>query len=176
MKSTLSFQDILEHKLKIQVETQSHDILNKPILGADPLHLAFLMGQMDLRKKDSSSNRTSSTKTKAYSKGHSDLRQRVAKPSRESMQRPMISSTQAKAQEKITRIPGPAHNLNPEQKTSYNFFNLYDLNLLPDFTKHELKRAYRLLALKLHPDKGGRTEEFLSLKMHYECLSNLFTL
>lgn len=34
----------------------------------------------------------------------------------------------------------------------------------------EIKKAYRALALKHHPDRGGNEETFRALKQIYECL------
>lgn len=34
----------------------------------------------------------------------------------------------------------------------------------------KVKKAYRELAVKHHPDKGGRTEEFVKIKMAYDYL------
>lgn len=37
-------------------------------------------------------------------------------------------------------------------------------------TKEEIKRQYRKLAHQAHPDRGGDTETFISLRQAYECL------
>tara|TARA_Y100001970_G_scaffold294233_2_gene448885 strand:+ start:2168 stop:2854 length:687 start_codon:yes stop_codon:yes gene_type:complete len=36
----------------------------------------------------------------------------------------------------------------------------------------EIKKAYRSLAKKHHPDRGGRNEEFIAIKLAWETLSN----
>lgn len=39
-------------------------------------------------------------------------------------------------------------------------------------SQEEIKKSYRILALKNHPDKGGNEETFKSISVAYECLSN----
>ena len=47
---------------------------------------------------------------------------------------------------------------------------LYDLlQVSPDATPTEIKRAFHQLALKQHPDKGGDAETFAKLNNAYEC-------
>ena len=41
-----------------------------------------------------------------------------------------------------------------------------------DATFKEIKQAFRRLSMRIHPDRGGTTEEFQEAKMAYECLSN----
>jgi len=49
--------------------------------------------------------------------------------------------------------------------------DLYDLlNVAPDATPEELKRAYRQRASATHPDKGGDEEEFKRVAAAYEVL------
>lgn len=44
------------------------------------------------------------------------------------------------------------------------------LKLMPPKTKDEIKRQYRKLCLKYHPDKGGSNEKFIKLKDAYDKL------
>ena len=46
------------------------------------------------------------------------------------------------------------------------------LNVTRTASDEEIKRSYRKLAVKHHPDKGGDIEKFKSLSMAYEVLSN----
>jgi DnaJ family protein B protein 4 len=49
----------------------------------------------------------------------------------------------------------------------------YDLLGVPKTANDkDIKKAYRKLALKCHPDKGGDEEEFKELSKAYDCLSN----
>jgi len=50
---------------------------------------------------------------------------------------------------------------------------LYELlNVPKDATQNEIKKAYRKIAMKAHPDKGGDVEKFKEINEAYEILSN----
>jgi len=71
--------------------------------------------------------------------------------------------------------PPPPHTLSMEQSMARDFFFLQGVELTPAFSQRELKRAFRTLALKLHPDMNkGASGAFIELKNHYETLSDLF--
>jgi len=42
------------------------------------------------------------------------------------------------------------------------------LGLLPPYTAEDVHRAYKSAALKLHPDRGGRPEDFMNLQTAYD--------
>ena len=44
------------------------------------------------------------------------------------------------------------------------------LGIQPDATVAEIRRAYRALARKLHPDKGGDSESFARLRHAFDVL------
>jgi hypothetical protein len=71
--------------------------------------------------------------------------------------------------------PRPAprpHVLTADQQQAFEFFTLHGTPLSPAFTPRELKKAFRGLALKLHPDmnKGTSVGPFMELKQNYETL------
>jgi len=71
--------------------------------------------------------------------------------------------------------PPPPHNLTESQAAARGFFVLQGVELSPAFTEGELKKAFRLLALKLHPDMNkGASGAFIELKKNYETLRELF--
>ncbi len=66
------------------------------------------------------------------------------------------------------------HNLNPEQENSFLFFHNWSCHFERNFSKIELKKTFRKLAIKLHPDHGGTAQLFIELKKHYETLMLIF--
>lgn len=88
---------------------------------------------------------------------------------------PMHRPTQAYPYYKPT--PKPAHKLNLQQAKALDFFNQWGEELKNNFNSLELKKAYRKLAKKWHPDTQTRTsspEKFILLKAQYEILNRLF--
>lgn len=47
-----------------------------------------------------------------------------------------------------------------------------DLGVSPDANTEDIKRRYRNLALKLHPDRGGDSDKFALVNRAYEVLSD----
>lgn len=72
--------------------------------------------------------------------------------------------------------PLPPHSLSGEQGQARDFFLLQGVELSPAFSQRELKKAFRSLALRLHPDtnKGAPEDAFIRLKTNYEILLTLF--
>jgi hypothetical protein len=71
--------------------------------------------------------------------------------------------------------PPPPHTLSMEQVAARDFFVLRGVELTPAFSQRELKKAFRTLALKLHPDMNkGASGAFIELKNNYETLDGLF--
>jgi hypothetical protein len=71
--------------------------------------------------------------------------------------------------------PPRPHVLNEAQIKALSFFTLHGVTLSPAFTRRELKKAFRSLALRLHPDTNkGTSGPFIELKQMYESLSVLF--
>jgi len=72
--------------------------------------------------------------------------------------------------------PPPPHALSAFEQEAADFFTVHGMILSPAFSQKELKKAFRLLALKLHPDtnKGAVSSAFMDLKKNYETLMGLF--
>ena len=67
------------------------------------------------------------------------------------------------------------HLLNEKQMQSVVYFWGFQIRLSEDFTLLELKKAFRSLAHRLHPDRNdGKTKAFIELKAHYQCLLSVF--
>ena len=55
----------------------------------------------------------------------------------------------------------------------YKIMNPYEiLNVTPESTDQEIKKSYRKLAAKHHPDKGGNEEEFKKINEAYSQIEN----
>ncbi len=68
------------------------------------------------------------------------------------------------------------HELTQKQKDSSDFFEKHGFKLSPAFSRKELKRGFRALALRLHPDMNkGASGPFIQLKTHYMSLTALFS-
>jgi hypothetical protein len=64
----------------------------------------------------------------------------------------------------------PPHKLNEEQAQAYAVFKKFGIVLNTDFTRIELKKSYRTLCFKTHPDRKGSATAFMELKRSYELL------
>lgn len=65
------------------------------------------------------------------------------------------------------------HDFSESQRCAFDFFKLWSTNLNDNFSETELKKAFRQIVLVLHPDRGGNSDAFLNLKMHYDNLRSL---
>ena len=61
-------------------------------------------------------------------------------------------------------------NSNNNKKSTTNYYDT--LGVTKDFTNEQLKKAYRKLCLKHHPDKGGNEDKFKEISRAYEVLSS----
>lgn len=80
------------------------------------------------------------------------------------------------ARHKYPHIPKvrPPHKLSISQTMAFDFFKTLVTDLSDAFTAHELRRAFRKAALKIHPDHGGSSSDFIALKSHYTTLQEFF--
>ncbi|MFN8790610.1 MAG: J domain-containing protein [Bdellovibrionales bacterium] len=70
--------------------------------------------------------------------------------------------------------PRRKHTLNEQQAQAWAYFFQWKTGLREDFTSEELRRAFRQLAHRLHPDRNqGQSSHYLELKLHYETLKNV---
>ncbi|MBK9322083.1 MAG: J domain-containing protein [Bdellovibrionaceae bacterium] len=70
----------------------------------------------------------------------------------------------------------PPHKLTQSQLESCAFFESHGFKLSPAFSRKELKKGFRALALRLHPDMNkGAPGPFIQLKTHYLALVTLFS-
>ena len=53
------------------------------------------------------------------------------------------------------------------------YFKVFKIKKISDLTPQELKRRYRILALKYHPDKGGNRHQFSFVLDAYNYLQKL---
>ena len=67
-----------------------------------------------------------------------------------------------------------SNNMNNDIREVFHYFirsESYDiLQIEPPITPEDLKRAYRKMSLKTHPDKGGSNEAFIKVKNAYDHL------
>lgn len=69
------------------------------------------------------------------------------------------------------RISGKPHKLNETQQKALSYFINNHEFLYEDFTKEELRKSFKKLCFKTHPDSpGGSHQSFLELKKHYDQL------
>jgi hypothetical protein len=72
-----------------------------------------------------------------------------------------------------TRQPRAAHLFNDEQTLAFAVIKRWAPHLTDNFSRSELKRAYRLAVLKAHPDQGGSSESFHEVRKSYQILEAL---
>lgn len=157
MKTTVDFAQILEF---FEDENTAVDISATPSYSAttsinagwetvlDPAGLAYLMGQTSVYTPKASN---------PYSK----------------YRRTIVRSAEMRSTETPTPEVRPAHTLTDEQALAFADINQWVQHLPNNFNYKELKSSYRIALLKTHPDQGGSSENFWSVKKSYEVLCSL---
>jgi hypothetical protein len=87
-----------------------------------------------------------------------------------------VFTTQAKAspyKKFKTTYQRPAHIMTDEQSNAFTTLSQWAPALRNNFSLKDLKSNYRLALLKTHPDQGGSSENFWSVKKSYEVLCSL---
>lgn len=142
----MNFRDILEEKLNAAEEPAA-----RPERGtgtADPAHLAYLLGTIPVRRF------------------HTPPKSAAPKAAVRPAVKPPF-------QKPAPRARRPDHVLTERQKTAMAWFAFQSESLPGDFTTDELKKAFRSLARKTHPDAGGSASLFLELKGHHAALRSV---
>jgi DnaJ-class molecular chaperone len=53
------------------------------------------------------------------------------------------------------------------------YFKIFKIKRISDVSKNELKKRFRILAKKYHPDKGGKASNFILIQDAYKYLEKL---
>ncbi len=74
--------------------------------------------------------------------------------------------------EQLGPVPSQAKKFSAQEQQALLFFHMHETHLSNDFEFQDLKRAYRKLAQKLHPDRrqDGNNQAFIALQRAYEIL------
>lgn len=67
------------------------------------------------------------------------------------------------------------HTLDSRQQMAFEFYLTAGASLTLTFSREELKRSFRQLAKKLHPDHGGSALDFRRLLEHHKYLLAVFS-
>lgn len=131
----------------------------------------FELNQLEILRKGASSDKNSDRVFK-FKQAHA---YQASAPKRDTPSTQKSNKQQAKATiESKKRISGKHHKLNEAQQKAFSYFINNHEFLLEDFTKEELRKSFKKLCFKKHPDSpGGSHQSFLELKKHYDQLSNV---
>jgi hypothetical protein len=149
-----SFEEILSEKLNTQI-LKTYNPLTE-VDKNEPQNLAYLIGQLP---KWSIPSLHRLKNINQYAKRHSPRTEEIL------------------VKKEISRTPD--HTLNPEQLKALKYFTGLGVSLALNFSKDELRSAFRKLALQVHPDRQPETQKekatriFQDLKTAYEKLKNL---
>lgn len=147
----ISFAEILEN---ISSENETETVFSQETFGTlEPAFLSHLMGSLQC---DMPSVRAQNHSVSSYSRKQ-NYTDKVVRANEFKLKSQGMTETQFKAYESLLyamELPIlAAHRLFPE-----------------GFTLFQLKKAYKLAALKNHPDSGGCHESFLEIRKCYDIL------
>jgi hypothetical protein len=83
-------------------------------------------------------------------------------------------SPRGKYAHRLTPVVRKAHVLSDLQREALTFMKRFMPSLDETMTAYELKKAFRLGAHRVHPDRGGSAELYAQLRLQHACLSTLF--
>ena len=91
-----------------------------------------------------------------------------------SMQKDTQTQTRGQRAYGVREKPRPPHVLNTEQRQALEHFLKWGTELSPAFRAQELKRAWRQVAMRTHPDHGGTDSAFREARSAYQTLLSVF--
>jgi hypothetical protein len=170
--SAKSFQDILNEKMEAEPKGQISASAEHFQMG-DPAGLSFLLGQVGKFHFQKSVQYQRPAVFSRGTKTHSTEPLGSSQPSSEEAAPPVFQPSPPPPPVK-KRTPLPAHKLSDRQLQAFEYFLDTSWPLAKDFTAEELKSAFRQLALRTHPDRGGTQQLFVELKKNYDILKSIF--
>lgn len=130
---------------------------------------SYEISQMELLKNDHSKYTHQKSFQFKYQKAYTKFTSQEYKSYKTKQQERVVPCEPKK------RIVGKPHQLNELQKQAFTYFIKHLEFLYEDFTKEELKKSFKKLCFKKHPDSpGGSHQSFLELKKNYDQLSKVF--
>lgn len=177
---TGSFADILKEKIEQSNKNKGNSPANDDFFSANTtLKENLEVNQLRQRLLEQNPNSFSVSKAKMsetpYRRFQTSMKYTASDTHEWAKKGHLKANSTATSTKTPSRPKGAPHKLNEKQTLAMSFFINEKIFLLEDFTKEELKNAYRKLALIKHPDRlSGSAQAFLELKQSYECLARVF--